>query len=231
MPSPHAFLFDLDGTLLDSRRAVIDAVAAGLRRAYDRCGLPAADPDRALIADCMGLPTDQYFRRAFPEATVPPALRDAFARAFAAATAEEEVAALARGETSLYPGVEEALAELKRRGHPLLLFSNAGAAYFRAVVDAHRLDRFFAASLCLEEAWERDPAADKTAMVLGLATDPARTVVVGDREGDVAAGRAAGARTVGCLYGFGDREELRAADWLVDGPLAWLDLPLTEPAL
>lgn len=224
--NPHVFLFDMDGTLLDSRAAVCDAVAAGLRRAYAEFDLPIAEPDRDLIADCMGLPTDLYFERAYPPATVPENLRPAFALAYGRHTADEEVVAIARGETRLYDGVDEALAELKRRGHELLLFSNAGEIYFDAVVEGHGLRRHFTRTLSLERARDEGIAADKTGMVRALVDDPARAVVVGDRAGDIEAGRAAGARTTGCLYGFGSRNELRAADWLVDGPLEWLGLPL-----
>ena len=224
--TPHTFLFDMDGTLLDSSAAVVDAVAAGLRRAYAHHGLPAAAPDHDLINGCMGLPSRLYFERAYPAGSVPEALRAEFALSFGRFTTEEEVAAVARGETRLYDGVAEALAELRRRGHRLLLFSNAGEIYFDAIVRGHGLDRVFATTMSLERACAERVAEDKTGMVLALADDPARTVVVGDRKGDVDAGRAAGARTVGCLYGFGSPDELEAADWKVDGPEGWLTLPL-----
>ncbi len=140
IPTPSSST--MDGTLLDSRAAVVDAVAAGLRRAYGHHGLPVVDADRKLLADCMGLPSRAYFEQAFAPATVPEATRSAFADSYERFTAEEEVAAIARGETRLYDGVEETLAELKARGHRLLLFSNAGRIYFDAVVAGHDLGRF-----------------------------------------------------------------------------------------
>jgi phosphoglycolate phosphatase len=219
-------LFDMDGTLLDSRAAVTDAVARGLARAYADLDLPPAPADMRLIESCMGLPTHAYFEAAYDHATVPPDRRAAFAAAYRDHTTAEEQAAIARGETALYDGVETALVELRRRGHTLLLFSNAGTVYFRAVVAGHGLERFFARTLCIEEAHDGGLARDKAGMVAALVGDPTRAVVVGDRVHDVDAGRAAGARTVGCLYGFGSPEELGAADWIVDGPLQWLDLPL-----
>ncbi|MDO9694119.1 MAG: HAD family hydrolase [Candidatus Latescibacteria bacterium] len=226
MTAPYAFLFDMDGTLLDSRRAVVGAVAAALGRTYAHCGLPPAAPDLGLIEDCMGLPGREYFARAYPQDSVPGPRRDEFAAAFARFTSQEEIAAIRAGGTALYDGVETALAGLKERGHELLLFSNADAPYFRGIFAAHGLDRFFARSLCIGEAEAGGLASDKTGMVRVLAADPSRTVVVGDRASDLEAGRAAGARTVGCLYGFGTPHELRAADWTVDGPLDWLSLPL-----
>jgi phosphoglycolate phosphatase len=223
----RTFLFDMDGTLLDSSAAVVDAVASGLRRAYAAHGLPVVEPDFDLINGCMGLPSLRYFEQAFPPCTVPEEMRAEFALSFGRFTTEEEVAAVARGETRLYDGVAEALAELRARGHRLLLFSNAGEVYFDAIVRGHRLDRFFETTMSLERACAEKVAEDKTGMVLALADDPDLTVVVGDRKGDVDAGRAAGARTVGCLYGFGSPEELEAADWKVDGPGGWLTLPVS----
>lgn len=231
-PRGNLFLFDLDGTLLDSRAAVADAVAAGLSRAYRECGLPECEPDRGLIVASMGLPADEYFRRSYRADTVPPDRREEFSRAYAAAAAEEEIAALARGGTELFPGVEDALAALAARGHELMLYSNSATPYFEAVIAAHGLDRFFARTLCLEQAAAAGIAADKSRMVLAMAGAPGdrggrSVVVVGDRVHDVEAGRGAGALTVGCRYGFGAPEEFEAADWVVDGLLELLDI---EPA-
>lgn len=214
--TPDVLLFDMDGTLLDSRAAVVDAVADGLRGAYRAHGLPPADPDLALIADCMGLPSRAYFERAYPPDTVPAALRGAFAETYARLTAAAEVAAIEGGHTALYPGTAETLTALAGR-HRLVLFSNAGATYFRTVIAGHGLEHWFTDALCIEEATDRGLATDKAGMVRVLTEDPGRAVVVGDRAGDIEAGRSTGARTVGCLHGFGSREELQAADWLVDG--------------
>jgi phosphoglycolate phosphatase len=52
-------------------------------------------------------------------------------------------------------------------------------------------------------------------------------VVVGDRVHDIEAGRAVGARTVGCRFGFGGGDELREADWTISDLPSLLDLPLT----
>ena len=40
-------------------------------------------------------------------------------------------------------------------------------------------------------------------------------VVIGDRETDLACARAADAAFIGCLYGYGSREELSGADALI----------------
>ena len=141
--TPHTFLFDMDGTLLDSSAAVVDAVAAGLLRAYDHHGLAPAPADRSLISRCMGLPTDAYFRAAFAPDTVPESLREEFAVTYGHFTADAEEEAVSAGATRLYNAVPDALDALRAQGHRLLLFSNAGARYFRAIMAGHGLERWF----------------------------------------------------------------------------------------
>ena len=230
MAARTALVFDTDGTLLDARAAVVDAVAQGLAETYRHFELAPPEIDRRRIADAIGLPSSRYFREAYPPGTVPAALEDRFAGEFEVRSTRCEVEALRRGASHLYPGVEDMLAALQARGHPLMLFSNAQAPYFEAVLAAHGLRRFFARALSLEQAVRRRLARDKTGMVRHLCADFARAVVIGDRVHDIEAGRAAGARTVGCLYGFGSETELAAADWRVECPAAILDLPLAADA-
>jgi phosphoglycolate phosphatase-like HAD superfamily hydrolase len=228
MACDTALIFDTDGTLLDARDAIVDAVAEGLADTYRHFDLPPPPTDRARILAAIGLPASRFFREASPAGTVPDELTDRFAGEFEVRSTRAEVAALRRGAVALFPGVEETLAHLAERGHPLLLFSNASAPYFDAVVEVHGLHRFFRRSLSLEEAVRQRAARDKTGMVRHLVADHPRAVVIGDRVHDVEAGRAAGARTVGCLWGFGEPGELSEADWLADEPAGLLALPLTR---
>ncbi len=219
-------VFDTDGTLLDARSAVVDAVAEGLGETYRHFDLPVPALDRDRIAAAIGLPSSRFFRDVYPPASVPAELTDRFVGEFEVRSTRCEVAALRRGATELFAGVEETLARLRERGHPLMLFSNAQASYFDAVVETHGLRRFFDRALSLEEAVRRRVARDKAGMVRHLCDAFPRAVVIGDRVHDVEAGRACGAKTVGCLYGFGDQDELAAADWRVSVPSSILDLPL-----
>ena len=50
--------------------------------------------------------------------------------------------------------------------------------------------------------------------------DPARAVMIGDREHDIVGGKANGIFTIGVTYGFGSREELEkaGADAICESP-------------
>ncbi len=219
----------MDGTVLDGRSAVVKAVAEGLAATYRHFHLPVPPADHERISRAIGLPTPHFFRACFAPETVPDEIRDRFVGEFEVRSTRAEVAALQRGETVLHEGVEQTLAELADRGHPLALFSNSNALYFAAVVKAHELDRFFAQTISLENAVSRRVARSKTGIVKHLARKYPRAVVIGDRIHDIDAGVSAGARTVGCLFGFGDPTEFQSADWTVNSFPEILDLPLTAP--
>jgi phosphoglycolate phosphatase len=221
-----ALVFDTDGTLIDARSAVVDAVLEGLEQTYGHFGLPRPELDRARACAAMGLPATMYFRVSFDPQTVPADLHDAFAGEFEVRSTRAEVAALHRGASKLYDGVEDTLAVLAERGHPLALYSNATEPYFRAVVEVHRLERFFSRTLSLEHAVRQRLARHKSGMVRHLTRGHEQAVVVGDRIHDIEAGRAASAYLVGCLYGFGDPGELNAADWQINSVAEILELPL-----
>lgn len=222
----RVIVFDTDGTLMDGRHAIIDAVAEALEVTYRHFELPAVEPDRERIGLAMGLPSSVFFRTAFDPTTVPGDLRNAFVCEFEVQSTRAEVAALRRGGSRLYEGATETLEALRERGFTLALFSNAGDPYFQTVIEVHGLDRWFSRTLSLEYAVRRRLARDKTGMVRHLTDGHEDVVVVGDRVHDIEAGRALGARTVACRYGFGEPAELGQADWQVDSPREILELPV-----
>ena len=226
--SDVTLVFDMDGTLLDGREAVVDAVAEGLTGTYHHFQLPLPDIDRARIATAIGLPTPDFFSSSFDHATVPPDLVDRFVGEFEVRSTRAEVAALQRGATDLYAGAEATLQALVARGHSLALFSNANDPYFEAVVATHGLHRFFHQTISLERAIRERVARNKAGIVHHLTSQAAQVVVIGDRVHDIEAGRSVGARTVGCLYGFGTPDEFVSADWTIQSLPEILNLPLAR---
>lgn len=215
-PGERIIVFDTDGTLMDGRVAVLDAVASALADTYDHFELPLPTLDRERMGLAMGLPATTFFRTAFDPATVPADLQHAFVGEFEVRSIRSEVAALRRGESHLYPGAIEALAFLRDRGFALALYSNATRPYFETVREVHELDRWFSRALCLEDAVRRRLARDKAGMVRHLSRGHRHVAVVGDRVHDIEAGQETGAITVGCRYGFGAPDELDDAHWCID---------------
>jgi phosphoglycolate phosphatase len=230
-PASHVgLIFDMDGTLLDSRGAVVEAVQEGLAATYRHFWLKVPPLPRERVARAIGLPTPLFYRSAFDPESVPPDIRDRFVGEFEVQATRAEIAALEKGQTALYEGVEETLVELHERGHPLALISNANDPYFATVCRVHGLERFFRETLSLERAARHRIARTKGGIVAHISRTMGRAVVIGDRVHDMEAGRAAGALTVGCLYGFGRPEEFAEADFTIEAFSQILALPLTRPA-
>jgi phosphoglycolate phosphatase len=55
-----------------------------------------------------------------------------------------------------------------------------------------------------------------------------RAIVIGDRKEDILAAKENGLKSVGCLYGYGGRDELEEADWKIEriGDLIQILFPL-----
>jgi phosphoglycolate phosphatase len=114
---------------------------------------------------------------------------------------------------SLYAGAKALLRELRGRDLKLALVSNCGPVYFGACLEALALREAFEFCACLGDGPSKQ--ANVAAALAALGCEGG--VMVGDRAGDVEAGKANGLRTIGLLHGYGGRDELREADALAVG--------------
>jgi phosphoglycolate phosphatase len=212
--SIQAVVFDLDGTLVDSRVAVIDAVAAGIREVAERHGRGPVRVDPQVLRDALGKPAAEYYRDILDANLV-----DLAAEVKETATAHE-VGALARGDGRLFEGVLATLDALRARQIRLASVSNAQTPYFRAALEHLELGPRFDHTECHEELPAGAQRPFKRTLlaraIAALGVSPAQTVMVGDRREDIEAGHALGCHTVGITFGFGVPEELREAATCID---------------
>lgn len=115
------------------------------------------------------------------------------------------------GRGRLYPQTEEVLLQLSKK-YELLFFSNCDEAYLEAHRQAFGLNRFFTSFYCTGSYG----FGQKEEVFAEHIYRPERSyIVVGDRNKDLALAKACGLPCVGCLYGFGSKEELKEADCLI----------------
>jgi phosphoglycolate phosphatase len=203
----RAVLFDLDGTLLDTRDAWIAAFDAGLAaiRGRGMSGMEGArwigTPIETIYAERCGLSGEPL-------------------RTAVAAFQRSEAESLSTGVRAFpgIPGMLRALASWR-----LGAITNKRQDTAVAALRLANLGERFAVVLGGDSVARKKPAPDpvvQAARELGVPT--VACAVVGDTEIDVRAGREAGAVTIGVTWGYGTRARLEEAGvgYLVETPMA-----------
>jgi phosphoglycolate phosphatase len=222
--SLRLIVFDLDGTLIDSRQDLCNSVNATLQH----FGLRALPDD--VIAGFIGDGAAMLIRRAL---AVPgelpagsPAPEEAFfEEAFAYFLAYYRAHKL--DFTTVYPGVLESLEALKTlpdgSARPMAVLTNKPVGPARAICEGLGLSPYFFS------IYGGDSFATKKPDPLGLITlmteadaKPVETLMIGDSDVDIRTARNAGAWALGCSFGLAPEtlEEVKP-DAVVDHASAW----------
>ena len=204
-------IFDLDGTLIDSRQDLVNSVNAALR-SLGRDELPS-DEIAAMVGD--GAPV--LVRRALGD-TVDEGLVRRGLEFFLSYYREHKL-----DYTRLYDGIPEALEVLQGSNSArrvMSVLTNKPVNPSRAIVDALGIaDKFV--SVYGGNSFETkkpDPLGIHT-ILAETGVQPEEAVMIGDSAVDILTGRAAGTWTCGVTYGFAPHTLVEApGDIMVDNP-------------
>ncbi len=190
-------LFDLDGTLTDSKQGIIGAV----QYAMEKMGLPPADEEK--ILSYIGGPFREELRRAHgfekPQA-------DRFVELY-----REYYISRGIRENRVFDGVEELLDQLHQEGKSLALATAKPSAQAEQVLVNFELRKYFGLIAGSEPNGDRSAKVDIIRYALGQLEPPdlARVVMVGDRCHDILGAWENGIDSVAVTYGYGSLAELR----------------------
>lgn len=203
-------VFDLDGTLIDSRDDLTQSVNATLRQ-FNRHELPDD-----LIASYIGDGAGMLIRRAFGDPHDEP-LVDAAVEYFLGYYREHKL-----DHTYVYPGMMLVLAAL--RDHPrrpsMAILSNKPVGPSRAICEALGLAQGMFRIYGGDSFDTKKPDAQGLETLLREAqTTPDCAVMIGDSDIDVLAAQNAGTYSIGCSYGLSPHTlEIVPPDVLIHRP-------------
>ena len=200
MQQYHIYIFDLDGTLLDT----LDDLAAAVNYALRSYGMP--EHSREEVRRFVGNGVRMLMIRAIPDGERNPQFEEVFS------TFPQYYLEHSLDRTRPYDGIPEMLARLKQRGCRLAVVSNKFDAATKELCR-----HFFADTIEVAvgeheaEGIRKKPAPDTVNEALSqLGVDRLDAVYVGDSDVDLQTARNAGLPCISVLWGFRDKDFLLA---------------------
>lgn len=190
----NTFLFDLDGTLVDS----IPDLAWSVNLLRQELNLPPVTTEqvRSYVGDGVGL----LLQRALPEELFNPSRRKRFMEIYS-----EHLTV----ETVVYPGIFAFLEEHAEQ--PMAVVTNKPQHLAEIIVDRLDLREFFPHVIGAELSLQRKPHPDMVNHAVALLQcDPEKTVLLGDHHVDLRAAQAGGVKSCFCAWGLGHNDGLQA---------------------
>jgi len=197
-------IFDLDGTLTDSKPGIVGC----LRKVMDARGLKDGGP----LDRFIGPPVEQWTAELLPDAS------------------DEERAALAReyracydtvgwSNNAVYPGVAEMLAQLDADGLHLFVCTSKHEHFAVRILEAFGIAGYFEAIYGDKIDSTGHSKADLLARILSEHHIRHESVwMVGDRSFDIEAAHANGIRCLAVAWGYGSPAERAQADAIAETP-------------
>ena len=203
----RVIIFDFDGTLADTREAIITAKQETARQ----LGLSIASEQE--YASTIGLATKVGFHVIYPD------LSDSMLD-LCVSTYRKLFDEIREQHPPVYfPGTDKVLARLKEKNILCTIATARNSATLHEMLRSWKLDVWFPYILCAEDTVHLKPHPEPVLKTLEhFSCPPEQALVVGDMPVDIGMGKGAGTYTCGVTYGNSDRDALlqAGADFIID---------------
>jgi len=202
-------IFDLDGTLTDSKPGILKSVQYAMKH----FGIIIQDGDLDSYSHFIGPPLRISFKNhfGFDDEKIEEAV----------AKFREYLIPIGLYENELYPGIINLLKKLKDSGKTLILATSKAEKQAKTVLEHFDILKYFDFVGGDEPGGGR---SNKDEVILycfehcGVLSkeDKAKAVMIGDRDLDIIGAAKVGIESVGVLYGYGSYEELTSDEYKAD---------------
>ncbi|MFT3931372.1 MAG: HAD-IA family hydrolase [Spongiibacteraceae bacterium] len=189
------FIFDWDGTLIDSTGHIIRA----MQFAAKELQLPVLS--EAAVQNIIGLGLPEAILALYPELddTARHELKLGYAKHYIALNEEPP---------ELFEGVADTLNHLKAAGHSLAVATGKNRRGLQRVLSQLDMLNYFHATRCADETQSKPHPQMLHELLSELKTPVERAVMIGDTEYDMAMAQQAGMPRIGVDYGAHEAERL-----------------------
>jgi phosphoglycolate phosphatase len=188
-------LFDLDGTLTDSKEGIVNSIKYSLNK------LNYMETEEEKFNKFIGPPLKESFKKfcGFDDEKTESAIK----------YYREYFTEKGMFENRIYDGILNILKDLKSNNMKIILATSKPMAYAKKILSFVKADSFFTDIIGSNLDGTMSDKSEIIAYILkkhGL--KKSETVMVGDRSHDIIGANKNGIDAVGVLYGYGDIEEL-----------------------
>lgn len=208
-------LFDLDGTIVDTKEGITKCTAYAL----DYFGIKVNDLNDLVCF--IGPPLHKSFQMFYGF--------DHEKSMKAVEKYRERYKDIGIFECSPYTGIEETIKEIFKTGRKIGLATSKPEEYAVRILEKFNLKKYFTVitgSLMDGSRTEKDEVITEALNRFHIENDKKSVIIIGDRSHDIIGGKKTGIMTLGVKYGFAKDGELEdaGADFIVDSPDKILDV-------
>lgn len=204
-------LFDLDGTLMNTKEGITKCAAYALKH----YGINVEDLDS--LDFFIGPPLHKSFEEFYGF--------DEKKAAEAASLYRERYKDIGVYECEPYAGIEEVLKCLYETGYKLAVATSKPEVFAKQIMEKFQLTRYFTAivgSLLDNSRSAKQEVIEEAFTQLGVGTvyEKSEVLMIGDRKHDIIGAKQAGIEALGVKYGFAKGNELfdAGADYIAEQP-------------
>jgi len=198
MKKIDTFLFDLDGTLIDTNDIIIKSYQHTFNTHFKSLSIT-----KDSIIDQIGPPLSEIFARYTQDQNLIKTMIDTYRSYYKIHEMKSH---------KLYPGVKEVLSTLKEKGYKLGIVTSKFKESAMPSFTYYGLEDYFDVFIALDDVEHPKPSGEPVLKALEHFNNSSRAIMIGDNQSDILSGQNAGILSAGVSWSIKGKEHLSAVN-------------------